>query len=127
MMAASVASPKAWTRGLPGYALAAILLVASAAFGLTFLFRGADDARTIWISAAVAVLSQIAAFPAVKRLVAYNVMAGWGVGTLVRFLTLGVYALIAGLVLHFPMAPALVSLVLFYFLSLVIESLFFCT
>ena len=54
-------------------------------------------------------------------------MVGWGTGSLVRFGTLGAYALVASLVLHLSMTPALVSLALFYFLSMVIEPLFLRT
>jgi hypothetical protein len=50
-------------------------------------------------------------------------MMGWGAGTLIRFLTLGVYALVVVLA-HLPVAPALLSLALFYFISSVIEPLF---
>jgi hypothetical protein len=120
---APAVAPKAWTKGLSGFALASACLVALAAFGMTLLFRGTDEARTIWITAVIALATQIAAFPVVRRLVAQNLMVGWGIGTLVRFLTLGVYALVVVLA-HLPVAPALLSLALFYFISSVIEPLF---
>lgn len=128
MMAVNSATPVAPTRqrlaGFPGFAASSIALIAVAAFALTFVFKQPGDARAIWISAAVAALSQIAAFPAVRKLTAQNLMVGWGMGSLVRFGTLGVYALVAALALHLNMTAALVSLALFYFLSMVIEPLF---
>ena len=69
-------------------------------------------------------MSQIAAFPAVRKLTAANLMVGWGAGSLVRFATLLVYALVGNFALHLSMTPALVSLALFYFVSMVIEPLF---
>jgi hypothetical protein len=122
--APSVAANRPRLRGFAGFAIASAALIGIAAFALTFAFRGEGSARAIWISAAVAFLSQVAAFPVVKRMIPSNLIVGWATGSLVRFATLGVYALIASQVLHLPMAPALVSLALFYFLSMVIEPLF---
>ena len=110
--------------GFAGFALASFALIAVAAAGLGFLFRGAGEAQALWISATVAFVSQIVAFPAVRRLTRTNLIVGWGTGTLIRFGTLGAYALVAALVLHLPMTPALVGLAVFYFLSIVIEPLF---
>jgi hypothetical protein len=110
--------------GLPGFAAATIALIAAGAGALTLVFTGPGDARAIWLSAVVAAVSQIAAFPAVRKLTASNLMVGWGIGTLVRFLTLLAYALVGAFVLALPMTPALVSLALFYFMSMVIEPLF---
>ncbi len=128
MMAVNSATPVPPTgsrlAGFPGFAAASIALIAVAAFALTFVFKGPGDERAIWISAAVGAFSQIAAFPAVRKLTAQNLMVGWGMGSLVRFGTLGVYALVAAFALHLPMTAALVSLALFYFLSMVIEPLF---
>ena len=120
----SVSQAKGRLGGFPGFAASTIALISVAAVALTFVFKGPGDSRAIWISAGVAALSQIAAFPAVRKLTAQNLMVGWGTGSLVRFGTLGVYALIAATVLDLPMTAALVSLALFYFVSMVIEPLF---
>ena len=110
--------------GLPGFAAATIALIAAGAGALTLVFTGPGDARAIWLSAAIAAVSQIAAFPAVRKLTAANLMVGWGAGSLVRVATLLVYALVGNFALHLSMTPALVSLALFYFVSMVIEPLF---
>ena len=52
-----------------------------------------------------------------------NVMAGWGVGALLRFGGLGVYALFAIKALGLDVNTALVSLGCFLFLSMLIEPL----
>jgi hypothetical protein len=125
MMAVGSANPTpSRLSGLRGFALASLALIGIAAVALTFLFRGPGDSQAIWISAAVAFGTQLAAFPLVRRLTAVNLTAGWGAGSLVRFLTLGAYGLLAALVFELPMTAALVSLALFYFVSMVIEPLF---
>lgn len=125
MMAVGSANPTpSRLGGLPGFALASLSLIGIAALALSFVFRGPGDSQAIWISAAVAFATQLAAFPVVRRLTTVNLTAGWGAGSLVRFLTLGVYALLAASVFELPMTAALVSLALFYFVSMVIEPLF---
>ena len=110
--------------GFAGFAIVSLALIGLAAIGMTFLFRGPGDSQAIWISAAVAYLTQVAAFPAVRKLTASNLMVGWGMGSLVRLGTLLIYVLVGALVLKLSMTPALVSLALFYFVSMVIEPLF---
>jgi hypothetical protein len=110
--------------GLPGFAAATIGLIAVFGWLLTLLFHGPGDSLAIRVSAVVGAAVQIAAFPAVKGLATRNLMLGWAAGTLVRFLTLVVYGFAAATVLHLPATAALVSLFVFYFLSMVIEPLF---
>ena len=128
MMAVGSVTPTTPSRhklgGFAGFAMVSLAIIGISAVALTFVFKGPGDARAIWISAAVAFVSQVAAFPAVRKLTPKNLTAGWALGSLVRFGTLGVYTLVAALVLHLPMTAALVSLALFYFLSMVIEPLF---
>ena len=124
MAAGSAPASRHRLTGLAGFALVSASLIGIAAIGMSMLFRGPGDSQAIWISAAVAFLTQIAAFPAVRRLTRSNLVIGWGTGSLVRFGTFGAYALVAGLLLHLPMTAALLSLALFYFLSMVIEPLF---
>ena len=110
--------------GFAGFAIVSLSLIGLAAVGMTFLFRSPGDAQAIWISAILAYLTQVAAFPAVRKLTASNMMVGWGIGSLVRLGTLLIYALVGALVFKLAMTPALVSLALFYFVSMVIEPLF---
>ena len=124
MAAGSAPASRHRLTGFAGFALISASLIGIAALGMSMLFRGPGDSQAIWISAAVAFLTQVAAFPAVRRLTRSNLIIGWGTGSLVRFGTFGVYALLAALVLHLPMTAALLSLALFYFVSMVIEPLF---
>jgi hypothetical protein len=111
---------KAW--GL--YALAATALIALLGWLLTLAFPGPQDAAAIRLSAIVAIVVQLVAFAVTKSLVRRHVIAGWGAGSLIRFMTLVVYALLAVKVLGVAPVAALVSLATFLFLSTLIEPLF---
>jgi hypothetical protein len=105
------------------FAALSLVLIALAAWLMTLLFQSAGDARAIWTSAIVAFSVQVIAFAIVKLSAKTNVMAGWGVGAILRFLVLGVYALVIVKALGLPSAAALVSLAAFFFLSTLIEPL----
>ena len=111
---------KAW--GL--YALAATLLIALLGWLLTLGFPGPRDAAAIRLSAIVAIVVQLVAFAVTKTLARRHLIAGWGAGSLLRFMTLVVYALLAVKVLGVAPVAALVSLATFLFLSTLIEPLF---
>lgn len=110
--------------GFPGFAGATLALVGLSAWAMIVGFRGPGDASAVAISAAIAIVVQFAAFPMIRELAAKNLLAGWGVGTLIRFLTLIAYAILAAKVLRLPPTAALISLFVFYFLSMVIEPFF---
>jgi hypothetical protein len=120
----ALSGPRRFLSGFSGFAVSTLALIALSGFLLTFAFRGPGDGNAILVSAIVAAVLQIAAFPAVRGLAAKHIMIGWGAGTLVRFLGLIVYALLASNVLGLPLPAALISLMTFYFLSMVIEPLF---
>jgi hypothetical protein len=125
MMAAATGAPSRHRlSGLRGFALASLVLIALAAFGLSLAFTAEGDRFAIWLSAVIAWTTQLAAFPAVRKLVTSNLIVGWAVGSLVRMGTLLIYALLGMMVFKLSMTPALVGLALFYFLSMVIEPLF---
>ena len=62
-------------------------------------------------------------FTIVKLSAKTNVMAGWGVGAILRFVVLGIYALVIVKALGLPSGAALLSLVAFFFLSTLLEPL----
>jgi hypothetical protein len=53
-----------------------------------------------------------------------NIMAGWGAGLLLRFVTLVFHALIGTKLMAYPPAPALLSLAAFFFVSTLVEPVF---
>jgi hypothetical protein len=106
------------------YALAAIALIVGVGWLLALAFPGPQDAAAIRLSAIVAIVVQLVAFGITKALARRHLIAGWGAGSLLRFVTLVAYALLAAKVLGLPPVAALLSLVTFLFLSTLIEPLF---
>jgi hypothetical protein len=106
------------------YALAAMVMIVALGWLLTLAFPGPQDAAAIRLSAAVAVVVQLVAFAVTSMLARRHLIAGWGAGSLLRFMTLVVYALLAVKVLGVAPVAALVSLATFLFLSTLIEPLF---
>jgi hypothetical protein len=112
------------TQAVTRYALAMAMTIGAVAWLLTLALGGAGATPAVAISAVVAAVVQIAAFALTKSMVARNAMAAWGAGALVRMLALFAYAIVAVKVLGLPPAPALLSLFLFFFLSMLLEPVF---
>jgi hypothetical protein len=111
------------TRALSFYAAVAVGLVLVVGWLLTLGFRGPGDAAAIRLSAIVVVVVQLAGFAAIRLVPQKHVIAGWGAGALLRFLTLVIYAVLVAKVLAMPLAAALISMAAFFFLTTVIEPL----
>jgi hypothetical protein len=125
MMVGAVATGReSSVRSWAVYAVAAIASIVATAWLLTLGFTGPGDAAAIRLSAIVAIVVQLVAFAVTKAIAQRHLIAGWGAGSLLRFLTLGVFALLAVKVLGLPPVAALVSLATFLFLSTLIEPLF---
>lgn len=90
---------------------------------LSLVFRGPGDAGAIWLSAAIAVVVQLAAFALSRVAGAGNLMARMGTGMLLRFVTVVSYAFLIAFVVKIPLVAALVSLFAFFFISTLIEPL----
>ena len=105
------------------YLVVAVLVTAAAGWILVLVYPGADAQRAILTSALLALAIQLVAFILLQLFKGRNVMAGWGLGALLRFGCLGVYALFATKALGLDMNSALVSLACFLFLSMLIEPL----
>jgi hypothetical protein len=106
------------------YALVAVASIVITGWLLALGFSGPRDAAAIRLSAIVAIVVQLTAFAVTKMLAPRHLVAGWGAGSLLRLLTLGVYALLAVKVLGVAPVAALVSLATFLFISTLIEPLF---
>ncbi len=105
------------------YLVVAVLVIAAAGWVLVLVYPGADGQRAIITSALIALVIQMVAFILLQLFKGKNVIAGWGLGALLRFGGLGVYALFATRALGLDMNTALVSLACFLFLSMLIEPL----
>ena len=107
------------------FSLAQAALVVLVAFLLTsFVWTTPQEGRGVRVSAWLAVGVQVVTF-AIARLVArQNIMAGWGLGVLLRFATVAMWAFLGVKALGLPAGPTLFSLVIFFFVSTLIEPLF---
>ena len=107
------------------FTVAQAVLITLVAYLLSrFVWTGAEAERAIHASAWLAVGVQVVTF-AIARLVArQNVVAGWGLGVLLRFAAVAMWAFLGIKALGIPAGPALLSLVIFYFVSTLVEPLF---
>jgi hypothetical protein len=105
----------------------ALLVVAIAYLLVRFVWSDPSGSAAVRASAWLAIGVQIVTF-AIARLVArQQVMAGWGLGVLLRFATVAGWGFLGAKALGFDAGPALLSLVLFYFVSTLVEPLFLNT
>ena len=105
------------------YAAAAAALIMASAALLAVGFDGPADRRSIAVSAILAFVVQLAAFGAVGLASQQNVIAGWGLGILVRFVALVAYAFLVVESVGLAPAAALISLGTFFFLCTIAEPL----
>ena len=107
------------------FTIAQAVLVALAAYLLTrFVWTGAEAERAVRASAWLAVGVQIATFAIARLVTRQNIMAGWGLGVVLRFAALAMWAFLGIKALGLAGSPALLSLVIFFFVSTLIEPLF---
>lgn len=106
------------------YAVTTVTLIVVVGWLLSLGFRGPGDAAAIRLSAIVAVVVQVAAFGAVRLLGPQRVMVGWGIGALLRLVTLALFGiLVAKALIGVPLVAALIALAAFYFVTTLIEPL----
>jgi hypothetical protein len=105
------------------FAAAALLAIAVAAGALALVFHSPDGRRAVLVSAGVAFAVQLATFLTAWRLTPRNVVAGWGLGALLRLAALVVYALVVAQGGALPVTAALLSLAVFLFATTLIEPL----
>jgi hypothetical protein len=80
-----------------------------------------DVVRAIWISIGVGLVIQVIALLVARSFRRDRIMLGWGLGTLLRLVTLVVYALAVVPALGLPLTPALLSLVALFAVTTIIE------
>jgi hypothetical protein len=103
------------------FAVGSLVIIAAGAWLLGLIFAAPGEHRALAISAGVAWLVQLCGFGVARRFMATNLMAGWGLGMLLRLVTLTVYGLVVVKSFALPAAAALVGLATFFFTSMLIE------
>lgn len=123
------AAPSAASRNI-GTAVARFIvaqgvLIALLAYVMrAFVWTDAAGSHAVMVSAWLAFFVQALTFAICKLVAQQNLMAGWGIGVLLRFATVGVWAFLGIKALSLPQTPALISLVTFFFVSTLIEPFF---
>jgi hypothetical protein len=112
------------THAITRYSVTVVAAIALVGWLLTLALTGAGASAAIGISGVVAAVAQIGAFALTRSMVTTNMTAAWGAGSLVRFMTLVAYGFVAVKVFALPALPALLSLFVFFFLSMLLEPLF---
>jgi hypothetical protein len=93
--------------------------------GAVALFVVEPQARqTVLISATLALVVQASTFLVARRIIPQNLILGWGLGSLIRFLAVVLYALVVAKLWRASLTPALLSFVGFLFVTMVVEPLF---
>ena len=103
------------------FAAAVTVIVLVSGSVLAIPFSSAGDRSAIAASAAVAVVVQLFAFAIARVTAKSSFFAGWTIGIVLRFATLIVYAFVAVKGLAMPAPAALISLVMFLFLTTLVE------
>jgi hypothetical protein len=112
-------------KGLLGFTAAQGVIVLGAMLVMQrFVWTGAASAEAVRASAWLAFIVQTFTFLIARLVARQNVIAGWGLGVILRFASVAFWALLGIKALGIAPNVALISLVVFYFLSTVVEPLF---
>jgi hypothetical protein len=125
-MHASTARPTR-PRSTIAFAAAAAALIGLSAALLALALKSPASTRALVTSAMAAWVVQVIAFAIARWAVprpTRPIMTAWGVGMILRFGAVVAYALIAGRTLELPPVPALLSFVIFLFVSTLLEPFF---
>lgn len=79
--------------------------------------------QAIWTSVGIAAVVQVIALLVGRSFGRKNMLAGWGIGAILRLLAVMVYGWAVVPALGLPMAPALLSLVALLFVTTLVEPL----
>lgn len=107
-----------------GFIAVTVAVVCVGAWVITLAVPGTGVARSVWASAIAVVIVQVGAFAIARTMVPVSVIAGWGMGMLVRFFALLLFGVFGVKALGLSMQPALLSMAGFFFVSTLIEPVF---
>jgi hypothetical protein len=110
-----------WVKAMAAYAAVALAIVAVGTWLFGLAFPAPAERRAVLVSAALAFVVQLVTFALARRSVGTNPFAGYGLGLLLRFATLFVYAFLVVGRLGLPSSAALLSLATFFFVSTLVE------
>lgn len=101
-----------------------VALIAVTGWLLSFLFNTAADRHALLVSGILTAALQMATFwLAITTRRRNQLLAGWGMGIVLRFTLLALYGLVLAKGLGLPLAAALTSFAVFLFASMLLETL----
>jgi hypothetical protein len=106
------------------FAALCVVVIFGGAWGITVLRPEPELARAVWSSAVIAFGVQLISFAVARPFVAEHPIAGWGLGSLLRFAVVLIHAFVGVKALGLVAGPALLSLVGFLFVTMLVEPLF---
>jgi hypothetical protein len=99
-------------------------VIMTALAGLATVFVTGAGRQAVWASASLAFVIQMVAFMVVRMLPAEQMMVGWGLGALLRLMSLVLWGVFLAKVWKAPIAAGLVSYAGFLFLTTILEPAF---
>ena len=105
------------------YAVITLALIGVIGWLFTLGFKTPEARQAILVSGVIAFMVQMVAFAIAKQVGKEQIFLGWGIGSLLRLLTLAVYAMLVVKALGLPASPALLSMATFFFVAIIIEPL----
>lgn len=121
----SVDGMSGMVKALAGFTAAQAVIVFGAMLVLQrFVWTDVTGAGSVRASAWLAFIVQTFTFLIARLVARQNVIAGWGLGVILRFASVAFWGLLGIKALGLLAGPALMSLVLFYFVSTLVEPLF---
>ncbi len=112
-------------RSIAAFMITQVVLVLALAFVMQrFVWPGDEAARAVQASAWLAAVVQLFTFAFARLVARQQVIAAWGLGVLMRFAAVAFWAFLGIKALGLLASPALLSLVVFFFVSTLVEPLF---
>jgi hypothetical protein len=111
-------------KALGGFAAAALAVVALAYAAAAAFFSTAAQRSALQLAALAVLAVQVLGFPLVRAALRRNLVAGWGLGTLLRLALLVLTALVAVPALQLERGAALIGMAIFLFVTTLVEPFF---
>ena len=106
------------------FAAALIALIAVTGWLLSLGFKTPADRNALLVSGFLAVIVQMGTFALAEVARRRNaLLAGWGIGAILRGTVLVLYGLLFARLMGLPLAAALTSFAVFLFVSMLLESI----
>ena len=106
------------------FGAASLGIIAALAIAMAVFWIDSRSRSAIWASGGVAFVTQLFAFAVARLSAPANMLAGWGLGILLRVMVLAGWGLFAIHAFGFPDMPALIALASCLFVTSVIEPIF---